>query len=623
MKFDAFENGAGLADTGPARGFESDDPCDALERPVQEQPLAVLKFGHSVLQTTDHISIACNEIYRRLRDGYRVIAVVSAIGDETSELLKAGQDLCEVPDSRILPKLLRIGEFRSSALMSLTLAQLGVNSHAVDPHEIDLLAEGDPLDSDLSRVDLSRLNQLLAKYEVLVVPGFVANNASGHVVALGRGGTDLTAVFLANAMSADRLILFKDVDGVYGTDPNGRGALSKRYACLDWETTERIGRGLVQDKALQAAKKTGRLIEIAACGRARSTLIGSFNQELAASAACRRLRVVLLGLGTVGGGVYDHLDKYSEQFEVVGVLVKDPEKHIQKVRNPDLLSNDPAEIMKCHADLLIELIGGTGLAADLVFEALRGGCDVVTANKTLVANEFPALRKAADKSRSQFYYSAAVGGGVPILEAVDRLNLVSPVRRVEAIVNGTCNFVLGRLGEGDSLAEAVALAQEHGFAEADPSADIDGRDAAEKLAIIARHAFGVPLPLGAIRCQSLRDLPLGAVEEARKDGKVIKQVSICELDGGQIRAQVSLRAIDSDHYLAEAQAEENRAQITLASGFVQSLSGKGAGRWPTAEAIIADVLNIWRLRSDADDEHLPAAVSTPASMRQVPPKFVG
>jgi homoserine dehydrogenase len=603
-----------LADTGPARGVSLDRPCNEPKRPAQQRPLAVLKFGHSVLQTVDHISIACNEIYRRLREGYSVIAVVSAIGDETSQLLKTGQDLFEKPDSRVLPKLLRIGEFRSSALMSLSLSRLGVNNHAVDPHEIGLLAEGDPLDSGLSGVDVPRLVELLAKHEVLVVPGFVANDPSGQLVALGRGGTDLTAVFLANATSADRLILFKDVDGVYAADPNASSdGRSERYACLDWEATEHHGQGLVQDKALQAAKKAGRKIEIAACARSGATLVGPFSQKFATQAPHSRLRVALLGLGTVGGGVYDHLCKYPDLFEVVRILVKDLEKHRQDVKNPNLLTDDPAELRKCEADLVIELIGGTDLAGDLVRTALRQGRDVVTANKALVANEFRALKKAAEKSGSEIHYSAAVGGGVPILEAVDRLGSISPVRRVEAIVNGTCNFVLGRLSEGDSLEEAVALAQEHGFAESDPLADLDGRDAAEKIAIIVRHAFDIHLPPQAIPRQSLNDLTAGAIEEARQNWKVLKQVCVCELEGDEVRAEVSLRAIDLQHCLANVEAEENGAKITLASGFVQTLSGKGAGRWPTAEAVMADVLHIWRLRSEAGERRPSAAVPAQSS----------
>lgn len=564
------------------------------------RPIAVLKFGHSVLESVDHVSVACNEIYRRLREGYKVVAVVSAIGNETSELLKVSDDLFFDPGSAALPKLLRIGEFRSSALVSLALSNLGVNCHPVDPHEIDLLAKGGPMDADLSGVNLPKMLDLLAKYEVLVVPGFVAHAEDGHLVALGRGGTDLTAVYLANALLAERMILLKDVDGLYDCDPNEEGASAQRYKRAGWETARAVGSQVVQEKALDVARRAGRPFEIAACASARSTLIGAFDNQVAPAVEPPRLKVALLGLGTVGGGVYRQLQKYPDQFEVVKVLVRDLARHRDEVSDPAVLTDDPGEVELCGADLVVEMLGGVEQAVDLVEAALLRGVDVVTANKSLVARKWPELAEAAQLSGAEVRYSAAVGGGVSVLEALDRARRLGQVRKVEAVVNGTCNFVLGLLEEGSSLDEAVSLAQEKGFAEADPSADVDGQDAAEKLSIMIRHAFGVEVAADSFPCQSLRDLPAGAVEAAHREGKVYKQVSQCELDDEGLRASVSLRAVDADDYLAGAVAEQNRARITMASGAAVSMSGKGAGRWPTAEAVLADLLEVWRLRAEVD-----------------------
>lgn len=594
----------GPARTAPDHQFNGKGPGGKgqrfpyLNEDGQIRPIAVLKFGHSVLQSVDHVSLACNEIYRRLREGYKVVAVVSAIGNETSELLKVSEDLFFAPDSAALPKLLRIGEFRSSALVSLALSNLGVNCHPVDPHEIDLLAKGGPMDADLAGVDLPKMLDLLAKYEVLVVPGFVAHDEDGHLVALGRGGTDLTAIYLANALLAERTILLKDVDGLYDSDPNVEGSSAKRFRRAGWETARAVGGKVVQEKALDVARRAGRPFEIAACVSPRSTLIGSFKDEAVPAAAPRRLKVALLGLGTVGGGVYKQLLKYPELFEVVEVLVRDPAKHLGEVADPALLTDDPAEVELCGADLVVEMMGGVGEAGDLVESALLRGVDVVSANKSLVARKWPVLAKAAEASGAELRYSAAVGGGVPMLEALDRARQLGPVRKVEAVVNGTCNFVLGRLDAGDSLEEAVALAQERGFAEADPSADVDGLDAAEKLAVIIRHAFGVELAADAFPRQSLNDLPAAAVAEARRSGKHYKQISCCELDDEGLLASVSLVAVEADEFLAGAMAEQNRVRVTMVSGATLSLSGKGAGRWPTAEAVLADLLQVWRLRSE-------------------------
>ncbi len=456
------------------------------------------------------------------------------------------------------------------------------------------------MDADLSGVDLPKLLDLLAKYEVLVVPGFVAHDESGHLVALGRGGTDLTAVYLANALLAERMILLKDVDGLYDSDPNVEGASAKRYLRAGWETARAVGGEVVQEKALDVARRAGRPFEIASCVSARSTLIGAFENEAVPASRPRRLKVALLGLGTVGGGVFKQLQKYPDLFEVVKVLVRDRDKHQGAVSDPALLTDDPADIASSGADLVVELMGGVNQAGDLVEAALLRGSDVVTANKSLVARRWPVLDAALQASGGSLRYSAAVGGGVPVLESLDRARLLEPIKKVEAIVNGTCNFVLGRMDEGDSLDHAVALAQEKGFAEAEPSADVDGLDAAEKLVIMVRHAFGVELTADAIPSQSLSDLSPEAVAEARREGKVYKQVSSCELDDEGLRASVSLVALDEKDYLRGAVEEQNRVRVTMASGAVVTLSGKGAGRWPTAESVMADLFEVWRQRANGD-----------------------
>lgn len=609
----AFPGAASLggASTGasPLTRHEEDDwnslplaggPGEAWNVEASAAPVVVLKFGHSVLQSVEHVPVACSEIYRHLREGKKVVAVVSAIGNETSELLRTGGDLFEGHGHPALPKLLRIGEFRSSAIISLALSRIGVHAHMVDPHEIDLAAEGDPLDADLTSVDRGRIEALLATYDVLVVPGFVAHDAEGHLVALGRGGTDLTAVFLADALEAERLILLKDVPGVFTGDPNAvgkSGDVPARYVSVDWDQAAEVGGGIVQDKALYAAKKFGRTVEVSAVGESRWTRVGPHKTRIEPASAPAKLRVALAGLGNVGGGLYQHLRHYPERFEIVKVLVRDPARHAEAVDDPSLLTADAAEFEACGADVLVELMGGTGLAGDLVERALARGVHVVSANKALVAERLAALREAGAAGGAELRYSAAVGGGVPLLEAIDRLRAGGEIRRVEAVVNGTCNYVLGLLGSGENFEAAVRSAQENGFAEADPSADVDGHDAAQKLAIIADHAFGADCSAEAMERESLAALSAADVAKVRERGKVIKQVSCCEVGEDGVRASVRLKALDPDHFLAGARAEQNRALVTLGSGAVVRLGGKGAGRWPTAEAVLADLFDVWRARA--------------------------
>jgi homoserine dehydrogenase len=224
--------------------------------------------------------------------------------------------------------------------------------------------------------------------------------------------------------------------------------------------------------------------------------------------------------------------------------------------------------------------------------ALAHGAQVVTANKAAVAKHWDSLHASASRHGGALRFSAAVGGGAPILETLRRLGSVVAV---EGVMNGTCNYLLSRLGEGWSFDRAVKAAQELGFAEADPSADVDGHDAADKLSILLREALGVAVLPQLIAKHSLRDLVPGAAREALERGEVLKQVGRFELlADGSIEAEVQVRALPLSHPLALPQNEENRFLVTDSDGNVHDVFGKGAGRWPTATSVFADIMDAQR-----------------------------
>src|SRR5690606_34859147 len=190
-------------------------------------------------------------------------------------------------------------------------------------------------------------------------------------------------------------------------------------------------------------------------------------------------------------------------------------------------------------------------------------------------------------------YSSAVGGGAPILETVERLRRQGGVVGIEGVMNGTCNFLLDRLAAGAAFDEALAEAQARGFAEADPTADVDGHDAADKLSLLARRAFGVALPGARIARRSLRSVTARALQAARAEGKVLKQVARCVRGAdGQVDASVEIEALPVDHPLAGARGEENRFLARARDGRVHAVHGKGAGRWPTAASLFGDVMDL-------------------------------
>jgi homoserine dehydrogenase len=199
-------------------------------------------------------------------------------------------------------------------------------------------------------------------------------------------------------------------------------------------------------------------------------------------------------------------------------------------------------------------------------------------------------------------YSAAVGGSAPMVEAVRRQANRGEITSIEGILNGTCNYLLDRCSEGLPLAEALAAAQAKGFAEANPEDDLIGADAARKLRILARHAFGKDLV--AIDMRPVNSVSLARAQRELRSGQVLRVVSQAIQDNGRLLGEVCLRALDSDHPLATVAGEWNRLIITPVHGAPVTVSGRGAGRWPTTEAVIADLLDLRHL-----DRGAPVQVS--------------
>lgn len=556
---------------------------------AQPQQLCVLKFGSSVLEREDAYPSVALEIYRHVRDGEKVVAVVSALAGQTDALLEQAKRVGgDCPPDGLVARLARVGELHSAALMALALNKAGLRACALDPNETGLVAEGDLLDADLVALDATAVWAKLNQHDVVVVPGFTAGHAAHGVVTLGRGGTDLSAVFFAARLGAHRVRLIKDVDGVYAEDP-AKNPAAERYSQMTYAEAEEASSGLIQVKAIHAAEAEDVLIEVASLGSAEATRIARLPARKSRPPRSERLRVALLGCGAVGAGVLRYLQSQPDLFEVSPVLVRRPELHGESAVFTDRVE----EALAQQPDLVVEVVGGADFPADVMRSALLRGAQVVTANKAAVAKHWDSLHACAARGGGALRYSAAVGGGAPILESVRRLD--GSVVAIDGVMNGTCNYLLSRLAEGWSFEEALAKAQELGFAEADPSADVDGHDAADKLSILVREAFGVTLLPDRIAKQSLRELLPSAAREALQRGEVLKQVGSCAvLADGSIEAEVRIVALPASRPLARAQNEENCFLVTDSAGNVHEVFGKGAGRWPTATAVFADVMDAQR-----------------------------
>ena len=235
-----------------------------------ENQIIVLKFGSSVLRSENDLATAVHEIYRWWRDGFQVVAVVSAFGNTTDELTQRALSVCEQPDEELVAALLATGEATSSVLLGLALNRSGIPATVLDAEQAGLSTDGPVLDANLTSVNTGCVLKAL-KSGVVVLPGFVGKNRSGKTALLGRGGSDLTALFLAQRLGGTcRLI--KDVDGLYTSDPNSHSGLSTaRFSRVSYGTAARVGGAVVQRKATEFAERQRLRFSVSSIGSCRAT----------------------------------------------------------------------------------------------------------------------------------------------------------------------------------------------------------------------------------------------------------------------------------------------------------------------------------------------------------------
>jgi homoserine dehydrogenase len=559
-----------------------------------EKRIIVLKFGSSVLRNESDLPTAVHEIYRWWREGFQVVAVVSAFGNTTDELTQRAHSVCNQPNDELVALLLATGEAASSALMGLALNRSGIPATVLDAEQACLSTDGPVLDANLTSIEAASVLKAL-RDGVVVLPGFVGKGRSGRTTLLGRGGSDLTALFLAQRLGGVcRLI--KDVDGLYTSDPNSSaGPSAARFLRVSYATASRVGGAVVQLKAIDFAERNRLRFIVSSVGSGRATEVGPYADSVALpEAEVKPLRVALLGCGTVGGGVYQRLAALPEIFNVVGVGTRNFERAIFADVPVRLITNRLEALIAEPLDVVIELLGGEDPARTLVSRALRLGRNVITANKALLANDLASLQSLAANSGVALRYNAAVGGVLPALETISRARNLSPLHSISGVLNGTTNFILDQLANGFDFSDAVFAAQRNGYAERDPQLDLNGTDIAQKLILLARAAFDVDLPLNSIQKQGIENLIPNQIREAKNNGRITRLVAECRREPHGFAATVSPVELPFDHPLALVNGVENRLIIQSQTRRTWDVWGRGAGRWPTTEAVLGDLFDLRR-----------------------------
>lgn len=304
------------------------------------------------------------------------------------------------------------------------------------------------------------------------------------------------------------------------------------------------------------------------------------------------LRVALFGFGTVGSSVARILvESQPEGLRWTHVFNRNVARKRSDWAPADIVwSEDADEVLASDADVIIELAGGLDPAGTWVRRALEAGKSVVTANKKLIAYHGVELERLAAEKGGHLKYGAAVAGGIPVIPGLEQGLAGDHIRRIEGILNGTCNFILSRMEEGADYATVLKEAQKKGYAEADPTEDVGGFDARAKLSILMRLALRVIVDPDEIIPQSITSVSAMDFSYARDLGCTIRQVARAEEKGGELAATVGPMLVDNNSPLAWSRGTENMVIFNGRYGGDVVFSGHGAGGHPTAVAVVSDLL---------------------------------
>ncbi len=325
----------------------------------------------------------------------------------------------------------------------------------------------------------------------------------------------------------------------------------------------------------------------------------------------QRVGVAILGLGTVGSavakGLMEQHDLIAEQtgleLNLLAVLERSHDRAERANLAPDIIATDLATVLTQDGlDVVVEVLGREQPAADYMRRCLESGLHVVTANKEALSKNFATLLDAARKTERALMFEASVGGGIPLLVSYRQILATNRVTRIRGIVNGTTNYILSRMaGSGAPYADALAEAQQLGYAEPDPTADVQGFDAAYKLAILASLMVGRHVLPDEIDRVGITDLTSRDIEDARAHGGVYKLIARAGLnEDGSLALSVRPEIVPNDELLAHVNANFNAVEVVGDRVGPVVLSGQGAGPLPTSSAILSDVVEAVRVGAAAN-----------------------
>ena len=336
------------------------------------------------------------------------------------------------------------------------------------------------------------------------------------------------------------------------------------------------------------------------------------------------INIGLLGLGTVGGGVAEVLrDNQAEiarrlgrQINITAVCDLNAERAAQLCPQAEWVANPMDLVQRADVDIVVELFGGTGIAKEAVLKAIENGKHVVTANKKLLAEYGNEIFALAEQKNVMVQFEAAVAGGIPVIKALREGLAANRIQSIAGIINGTSNFILSEMREkGSAFKDVLAEAQRLGYAEADPTFDIEGHDAGHKITIMSALAFGTPVNFGACYLEGISRLDSRDIKYAEELGYRIKLLGITRKTDKGIELRVHPTLIPESRLLANVNGVMNAVRVNADMVGETLYYGAGAGALPTASAVVADIIDIARLIEADTDHRVPHLAFQPAQVQ--------
>jgi homoserine dehydrogenase len=326
----------------------------------------------------------------------------------------------------------------------------------------------------------------------------------------------------------------------------------------------------------------------------------------------KKVRIALLGLGNVGKGVWNILQKNGEEIaqrsgydiEIAKILVRDVNKD-RGVKVPkELLTDDFNDIINDDSiEIIVELMGGIEPAMEYILKSARKKKNVVTANKMLIATHGKEIFKEIEENGVSINFEASVAGGIPVINGINENLAANKIEEIKGIINGTTNYILTKMTlEGMDFADALKEAQEKGYAEADPTSDVEGHDAAYKLAILAALAFETEVDIKDVYSEGITKITAGDIAYAKEMGYVVKLLAIAKENNGKLELRVHPTMIPSIHPLANVNDAFNAVFIRGNAVGELMLYGRGAGELPTGSAVVGDIISV--LRSEREGTNI-------------------